>query len=467
MTETMSMNRVPQHMPPAPSAGTHDLGLLPPQFAGARGEWPRPRIPCPTCGDEMSLRWGKQRRPHFAHLPGPQRNCSGGGGEGIKHLFAKEGLAQYLEQRTELQFFSHCQICEAKVELGSVPVNERRVEVEHRLPAGGIADIAVYAGEKCEVVIEVFDTHRTATTVNGVSAPSRPEPWYEVRADDVLRMLEANQSISEIECVRLDHGMCPKCGDRQKKRVIRGQWTLKVGKHKGKTFEEASSDTVYVKYLLVKLVEGQFWHMAEELDPYARLGKNKGLWIATIAFELPQGGEYMSVYSLFRNGELKESSLVDFAEYLVNEPDLYAIEAKESSKIDLSSEEIQSMAPWDLQYYRTEIVTAKKRAGPYRPGTNLASEVTVVRFDSKLENWTAHDDDVVVDVIKPAAPSTPKSVAVGLNRQDLSKRVVLFYAFSITILGGGEPTWCTTIFLLSFFLSCFDKKKSVSQSAGP
>ena len=69
-TETMSMRRgVPGGLRMAPAEAHDALGLIPLQFAGARGEWPRPRIPCPTCGDEMVLKWGDKRRPYFSHLP--------------------------------------------------------------------------------------------------------------------------------------------------------------------------------------------------------------------------------------------------------------------------------------------------------------------------------------------------------------------------------------------------------------
>ena len=30
--------------------------------------WPRPKVACVDCGELMVLRWGEERRPHFAHL---------------------------------------------------------------------------------------------------------------------------------------------------------------------------------------------------------------------------------------------------------------------------------------------------------------------------------------------------------------------------------------------------------------
>ena len=365
-TETMSMRRgVPGGLRMAPAEAHDALGLIPLQFAGARGEWPRPRIPCPTCGDEMVLKWGNKRRPYFSHLPkwGAQRKCSGGGGEGIKHKWAKDGLAHYLNQSTKLQFFSHCQHCEAKFELGSVPVrpHERTVETEHRLPTGGIADVAVCAGNETKVVIEVYSTHRTAT-IDSESTRSRPEPWYEVRVDDVLRMLHSTQYYGEIECVRLDHRMCPKCKGLQKKRGQLGNWNLTTGKHENKTFEEASSDYGYVNYLLGKLVKGQY----QELEKQIPNLRANNYWDQRIAFELPER-EWRNVSSVFRDSRLKHPSLMAFTEYLVNDPDLHAVEFPYGE-------------------------SAARVWKAYKAGQNGAEGVTVVQFDSRSGNWTNPKD---------------------------------------------------------------------------
>ena len=350
---------VPGGLRMAPAEAHDALGLIPLQFAGARGEWPRPRIPCPTCGDEMVLKWGNKRRPYFSHLPkwGAQRKCSGGGGEGIKHKWAKDGLAHYLNQSTKLQFFSHCQHCEAKFELGSVPVrpHERTVETEHRLPTGGIADVAVCAGNETKVVIEVYSTHRTAT-IDSESTRSRPEPWYEVRVDDVLRMLHSTQYYGELECVRPDR-VCPECKRLQRVRNRLGNWTLKTGRHENKTFKQASSDEDYVNWLLGRLVKGQYHELDEQIrNGYYREG-------APIAFEMPKG-DHMNVPSVFRDSGLRHGSILAFIGYLIFlDPDLYAIE----------------FAGGKL---------AKRVWKRYKPGQKQAKRVSVVQFDSRSGNWT-------------------------------------------------------------------------------
>ena len=280
----------------------------------------------------------------------------------------KEDLADYLRNKTMLHFVSRCKGCDAKLpNLGSVPVKDRIVETEYQLPTGGRADIAVCVGNETKVVIEVFSTSRTALE-------NRPEePWYEVEAKAVLRMLKSNQSYGELECVRPDR-VCGKCERKGNKRKAFGQWTMLDGPHKGKTFEEASSDTKYVNKLLGLLVKGQYQELNEQIvDSYR------------IAFELPK--EPMKVSAVFRDGKLKKKTYLAFAEYLITDPDLYAIEAKTSYKL-AEHVDPESMAPWDWeQVHRIETVTAK-RVGPYKEGTKRASGVTLARFDSQLGKWT-------------------------------------------------------------------------------
>ena len=268
-----------------------------------------------------------------------------------------------------LHFVSRCTSCKANMYLPSVPVGERIVETEYQLPSGGRADIAVCVGNEPKVIIEVLNTNPT----DSARFP-RPEPWYEVEAKAVLRMLKSNQSHGELECVRPDR-VCRNCESKGKRRKTFGQLKLFSGPHKGKTFAEASSNNRYVNYLLGQLVKGQYQELNEQIvDSYR------------IAFERPKR-ERMNVSVVFRNGTLTDRSLLLFTEYLVTDPDLYAIEAKGSSKVDVDISP-ESMAPWDWAYVpRTATVTAK-RVGPYKAGTKRASGVTLARYDFQLGKWT-------------------------------------------------------------------------------
>ena len=124
VTETMSMRRgVPGGLRMAPAEAHDPAGLLPRRFADVPNTYPRPRIPCSVCGEDLVLCFGEKRRHYTRHIGkrSGKVNCTGGG-EGDLHIWAKEDLARYLSQGAELEFFSRCKSCKAKTELGSVPV---------------------------------------------------------------------------------------------------------------------------------------------------------------------------------------------------------------------------------------------------------------------------------------------------------------------------------------------------------
>ena len=137
---------------------------------------------------------------------------------------------------------------------------------------------------------------------------------------------------------------------------------MTTGKHENKTFEEASSDYGYVNYLLGKLVKGQY----QELEKQIPNLRANNYWDQRIAFELPER-EWRNVSSVFRDGGLKHPSLMAFTEYLVNDPDLHAVEFPYGE-------------------------SAARVWKAYKAGQNGAEGVTVVQFDSRSGNWTNPKD---------------------------------------------------------------------------
>ena len=70
-------------------------------YAQMKNQWPRPRWPCECCGGELQLCWGDVVRPYLRHVAGS--NCAGGG-EGVLHRLAKDGLADHLETGERVTF---------------------------------------------------------------------------------------------------------------------------------------------------------------------------------------------------------------------------------------------------------------------------------------------------------------------------------------------------------------------------
>ena len=38
------------------------------EFMGFRKTWPRPRMKCEDCGNNLVLKWGNEKIPHFSHI---------------------------------------------------------------------------------------------------------------------------------------------------------------------------------------------------------------------------------------------------------------------------------------------------------------------------------------------------------------------------------------------------------------
>ena len=168
-------------------------------YAQMKNQWPRPRWPCDCCGGEVQLCWGDVVRPYLRHVIGS--NCAGGG-EGVLHRLAKDGLADYLETGERVIFTDgrRCFGCNELYTRTAWLSAGMSVQVEYGLPDGGRADIALLsAAGEVEAVIEIMDSHATQSP--------RPEPWYEVSASTVFKLLNAtanrglNRMIMEKACL--------------------------------------------------------------------------------------------------------------------------------------------------------------------------------------------------------------------------------------------------------------------------
>lgn len=169
--------------------------------------WPRPRVQCPECGGTMVLRWGNERKPHFAHLHNSStvRGCDGG--ESIEHRLTKLLLARHLNAQRSISFRYACGRCLRNVchTIGSSANLGCVAETEFALASGARADVFVMCpGNKPIAVIEVLFTHRASTAI-------RTEcPWFEVAADEVLHAFKSDLNIDviELQCQRQDRGTC-------------------------------------------------------------------------------------------------------------------------------------------------------------------------------------------------------------------------------------------------------------------
>lgn len=172
---------------------------------------------CPECDASMIFKKGDDRIPHFAHSP--DTACEYSGGEGEAHKTAKFVLANLLSTRAQIELRRKCCGCNKVSTVIDVEYKDGdRVTMEYTLPDGNRADVAVVGPEGVRYVFEVYMTHGTAT--------NREEPWFEVRAEDVIQAHGSDpQYCITLDCIRTTD-MCFGCSRKATARLARGQAEL-------------------------------------------------------------------------------------------------------------------------------------------------------------------------------------------------------------------------------------------------
>jgi hypothetical protein len=134
-------------------------------YCGLLRDWPRPRIPCPDCGNMLVLKWGDRKRPHFAHLSSNADGERCGGGESALHYQAKMLVAEYLNNGGCLQIKVSCARCNRQQHHKVRCNGGQKAHVERQLE-GGIADVLIVeAGGEAGLAIEVRHSSTTHTAI--------------------------------------------------------------------------------------------------------------------------------------------------------------------------------------------------------------------------------------------------------------------------------------------------------------
>jgi len=165
---------------------------------------------CPECNKIAILRKGNIRIPHFAHKVDNNSGCNyyNHPGESEIHKLAKYILADALEKRILKEIFWMCRKCETMSDGPGFSVDIEykdgdSVKVEYR-GDGYVADVAVLNGGKVRYIFEVLNTHRTTSNC-------RPEPWFEILADDIVNSDRYCKEPELFECQRKHY--CIPCTD--------------------------------------------------------------------------------------------------------------------------------------------------------------------------------------------------------------------------------------------------------------
>jgi hypothetical protein len=182
---------------------------------------------CADCQQRVIIRKGDVRIHHFAHF-NPDTKCRFyiNSGESENHKHAKLLLTEWLKARKPINFTWGCSnqtkhgTCETYDDNTHHNIQYKdgdEVVIEYRDPDKKyIADVAVLNSGKVRYIIEIKHSHQTLTNV-------RPEPWFEVDANDISKDLHDGENTICLDNCRLnDTRYCSNCSVKME------DWTLEI-----------------------------------------------------------------------------------------------------------------------------------------------------------------------------------------------------------------------------------------------
>ena len=153
---------------------------------------------CPECRKDIIFKKGKIKRAHFAHK-NTENKCMYyiRPSESQKHKDSKLRLKALIHKGIKIKIIKNICKCN-KIEAEVLEYKDGYKAVnEYSFTLNGLrcyADLAYVKNLKIiDFIIEVVYTHKT-------SECSRPEPWYEIKADDILLYEDGNECI--FKCIR-------------------------------------------------------------------------------------------------------------------------------------------------------------------------------------------------------------------------------------------------------------------------
>jgi hypothetical protein len=163
---------------------------------------------CPSCNKDIILKDGPIRERYFSHLKSDNpcvyynNPC-----ESQIHKNSKLFLKSLIEKETDIKITKKCNKCNT-IDLIDLPKinNDFEVIIEYPFIYNGkqkYADLCILNKNTNKMIIlEIFHTHQTDEN-------DRPEPWYEIKTDELFDAINDIESHLKINCNR--SFICNKC----------------------------------------------------------------------------------------------------------------------------------------------------------------------------------------------------------------------------------------------------------------
>jgi hypothetical protein len=178
---------------------------------------------CPTCKTDVIFRKGQIKQPHFAHKKTGNSCCHyTGPSESQIHKDAKMLFKSLLENSNKILLNRKCMKRNICKNYEIIKINEifdfkkHSVVLEHQFLHYGekrVADIALIKDGAIEAIFEICYRNKT-------EEGARPEPWFEIDAEKIINVANAESNKCEIltiDCMRSLYE-CADCKNYEEKK---------------------------------------------------------------------------------------------------------------------------------------------------------------------------------------------------------------------------------------------------------
>ena len=161
---------------------------------------------CPSCDKDVIFRNGKVKQPHYAHKKS-DNPCYyyDRPSESQIHKDAKMLMKMLLDNNTNMIFYRKCNYCDENeknyiVDITQLLYNNTNAVIEYKFHynnSNRSADVALIKNIDILYIFEICYKNKT-------KEENRPEPWFEIDAENLIKYINTNDKNNkiEIECKR-------------------------------------------------------------------------------------------------------------------------------------------------------------------------------------------------------------------------------------------------------------------------
>ena len=205
---------------------------------------------CPDCNKDLILCQGGIIRPYFRHKVDSVNPCNhySNPTETQIHKDGKMVMKSLLERKIPISFIRNCCSCKKNEEYEIPEMTESsKIELEYRFEYNGtkIADVAYLDNDDILCIFEICNTHKTCRE-------NRPEPWFEIDAETLIKLANDSSSQIKIPCIRYEK--CDDCIVKEREHELERKRKIRNAVEQKSCYEESDNFGGFSKPIMEMLI---------------------------------------------------------------------------------------------------------------------------------------------------------------------------------------------------------------------